>query len=125
MVYQMARTTDELDPADQHELSSTSDSQTGILPEAEKFSLRTLLSPKNKEPSKISGLIVNVSSSLIGRSLPFPVRCPGSWACSLALCGFSSQGVAGRDEHPSSCTMGLIILASLEALPTETEPPSL
>ncbi|XP_011358499.1 high affinity cationic amino acid transporter 1 isoform X2 [Pteropus vampyrus] len=65
MVYQMARTTDELDPADQHELSSTSDSQTGILPEAEKFSLRTLLTPKNKEPSKISGLIVNVSSSLI------------------------------------------------------------
>ncbi|XP_011384631.1 high affinity cationic amino acid transporter 1-like [Pteropus vampyrus] len=65
MVYQMARTTDELDPVDQHELSSTSDSQTGILPEAEKFSLRTLLSPKNKEPSKISGLIVNVSSSLI------------------------------------------------------------
>lgn len=72
MVYQMARTSDELDPADQNELASSSDSQTGILPEAEKFSLRTLLAPKNKEPSKISGLIVNISSSLIGRTCPSP-----------------------------------------------------
>lgn len=92
MVYQMARTTDELDPADQSELASSSDSQTGILPEAEKFSLRTLLSPKNKEPSKISGLIVNISSSLIGRSPPFPVRYPGSWACLLALWFFVTRG---------------------------------
>ncbi|KAI5760522.1 SLC7A1 [Gulo gulo luscus] len=65
MVYQMARTTDELDQVDQNELVSTSDSQTGFLPEAERFSLKTILSPKNMEPSKFSGLIVNISTSLI------------------------------------------------------------
>ncbi|KAB0407015.1 hypothetical protein E2I00_018368, partial [Balaenoptera physalus] len=65
MVYQMARTSDELDPVDQNELVSTSDSQTGFLPEAEKFSLKTVLSPRNTEPSRFSGLIVNISTSLI------------------------------------------------------------
>ncbi|CAO2630755.1 High affinity cationic amino acid transporter 1 [Lemmus lemmus] len=65
MVYQMARTTDELDQVDQNELVSASDSQTGFLPVAEKFSLKTVLSPKNMEPSKFSGLIVNVSASLL------------------------------------------------------------
>ncbi|XP_059759305.1 high affinity cationic amino acid transporter 1 isoform X2 [Balaenoptera ricei] len=65
MVYQMARTSDELDPVYQNELVSTSDSQTGFLPEAEKFSLKTILSPRNTEPSKFSGLIVNISTSLI------------------------------------------------------------
>ncbi|XP_053528874.1 high affinity cationic amino acid transporter 1 [Artibeus jamaicensis] len=65
MVYQMARTTEELDQIDQNELVSTSDSQTGFLPEAERFSLKSILSPKNMEPSKISGLIVNISTSLI------------------------------------------------------------
>lgn len=63
-VYQMARTTDELDQVDQNEVSA-SDSQTGFLPAAEKFSLKTVLSPKNMEPSKFSGLIVNVSASLL------------------------------------------------------------
>lgn len=61
----MARTADELDQVDQNELVSTSDSHTGFLPEAEKFSLKTLLSPKNTEPSKFSGIIVNVSTGLI------------------------------------------------------------
>lgn len=65
LVYQMARTTDELDHVDQNELVSASDSQTGFLPVAEKFSLKTVLSPKNMEPSKFSGLIVNVSASLL------------------------------------------------------------
>ncbi|XDC78793.1 hypothetical protein R6Z07F_009966 [Ovis aries] len=64
-VYQMARTSDELDPVDQNELVSSSDSQTGFLPEAEKLSLKTVLSPKNTEPSKFSGLIVNISASLL------------------------------------------------------------
>lgn len=70
MVYQMARTTDDLDQVDQNELVSTSDSQTGFLPEAEKFSLKTVLSPPNMEPSKFSGLIVNISTSLIGKKEP-------------------------------------------------------
>ncbi|KAM7331568.1 hypothetical protein ACRRTK_008276 [Alexandromys fortis] len=64
LVYQMARTTDELDQVDQNEVSA-SDSQRGFLPVAEKFSLKTVLSPKNMEPSKFSGLIVNVSASLL------------------------------------------------------------
>lgn len=72
MVYQMARTSDELDPVDQNELVSSSDSQTGFLPEAERLSLKTVLSPKNTEPSKFSGLIVNISTSLLGKNLPFP-----------------------------------------------------
>lgn len=72
LVYQMARTTDEIDQVDQNELVSASDSQTGFLPVPEKFSLKTILSPKNMEPSKFSGLIVNVSASLLGKSsLPF------------------------------------------------------
>uniref|UniRef100_A0A8C9QJ70 Solute carrier family 7 member 1 n=1 Tax=Spermophilus dauricus TaxID=99837 RepID=A0A8C9QJ70_SPEDA len=65
LVYQMARTSDELDQVDQNELVSTSDSQTGFLPEAEKFSLKAILSPQNTEPSKLSGLVVNISASLI------------------------------------------------------------
>lgn len=65
LVYQMARTTDELDQVDQNELVGASDSQTGFLPVAEKVSLKTVLSPKNMEPSKFSGLIVNVSASLL------------------------------------------------------------
>ncbi|XP_050017910.1 high affinity cationic amino acid transporter 1 [Alexandromys fortis] len=64
LVYQMARTTDELDQVDQNDVSA-SDSQRGFLPVAEKFSLKTVLSPKNMEPSKFSGLIVNVSASLL------------------------------------------------------------
>lgn len=91
MVYQMARTTEELDQVDQNELVSTSDSQTGFLPEAERFSLKSILSPKSMEPSKISGLIVNISTSLIGKSLPFPILCLGS--CLLVLHGFLSLGM--------------------------------
>lgn len=80
LVYQMARTTDELDQVDQNELVSASDSQTGFLPVAEKFSLKTVLSPKNLEPSKFSGLIVNVSASLLGK-IPtfFPGKGFGVW----------------------------------------------
>ena len=56
-VYQMARTSDELDPVDQNELVSSSDSQTGFLPEAERLSLKTnrLLCPWNF-PSKNTGV---------------------------------------------------------------------
>ncbi|XP_074159669.1 high affinity cationic amino acid transporter 1 [Sminthopsis crassicaudata] len=66
LVYQMARTTEELDLVDQNEAVSTSDSQSGFLPEMEKCSLKAILYPKNSEPSKLSGFIVNVSTSLIG-----------------------------------------------------------
>uniref|UniRef100_A0A8C0WH04 Cationic amino acid transporter C-terminal domain-containing protein n=1 Tax=Castor canadensis TaxID=51338 RepID=A0A8C0WH04_CASCN len=65
LVYQMARTTEELDQVDQNELVSTSDSQMGFLPEVETFSLKAILLPTNMEPSKFSGLIVNISASVI------------------------------------------------------------
>lgn len=65
LVYQMARTTEELDQVDQNELVSASESQTGFLPAAEKFSLKSVLAPKNMEPSKFSGLIVNISAGLL------------------------------------------------------------
>ncbi|XP_004604606.1 high affinity cationic amino acid transporter 1 [Sorex araneus] len=65
LVYQMARTTDELDHVDQNELVSTSDSQTGFLREAQNCSLKAVLSPRNTEPTKFSGMIVNISTSLI------------------------------------------------------------
>lgn len=65
LVYQMTRTTDELDQVDQNELVSTSDSQAGFLPKAETLSLKSILKPKNTEPSKLSGLVVNVSASLV------------------------------------------------------------
>ncbi|XP_075418925.1 high affinity cationic amino acid transporter 1 [Tenrec ecaudatus] len=70
LVYQMARTTDELDPVDHNELVCTSDSQTGFLPQA-KFSLKGVLSPPNTEPSRISGLTVNIATSLIATLIIF------------------------------------------------------
>lgn len=104
LVYQMARTTDELDQVDQNELVSTSDSQTGFLPEAEKFSLKAILSPKNMEPSKLSGLVVNISASLIGKSLPLP--CKGCGVLLVGIVGFLVNGDgegggkgAGEDEY--------------------------
>ncbi|XP_048197532.1 high affinity cationic amino acid transporter 1 [Perognathus longimembris pacificus] len=65
LVYQMAKTTDELDQVEQNEMVSTSDSQTGFLPKVEKLSLKAIFVPQNKEPSKLSGLVVNISASLI------------------------------------------------------------
>lgn len=67
---------------DQNEMVSASESQTGFLPAAEKFSLKTILSPKNMEPSKFSGLIVNISAGLLGKSSRF------SWeGFGVCLCG--------------------------------------
>ncbi|XP_077197916.1 high affinity cationic amino acid transporter 1 [Paroedura picta] len=64
LAYQMASTTDE---ADNNESVSTSESQTGFLPEEEeKCSLKAVLFPQNSDPSKLSGFIVNVSSCIIG-----------------------------------------------------------
>ncbi|XP_062983066.1 high affinity cationic amino acid transporter 1 [Elgaria multicarinata webbii] len=64
LAYQMASTTDELD---NNESVSTSDSQTGFLPaEEDKCSLKDIIFPSNTDPSKRSGLVVNVSSCIIG-----------------------------------------------------------
>lgn len=86
LVYQMTRTTDELDQVDQNELVSTSDSQAGFLPKAETLSLKSILKPKNTEPSKLSGLVVNVSASLVGKPRPFLfwVWSLACWYCMLS-----------------------------------------
>ncbi|XP_043547966.1 high affinity cationic amino acid transporter 1-like isoform X2 [Chiloscyllium plagiosum] len=61
--YQMANTTDD---ADMNESVSTSDSQVGVLPGSEKFSLNALLFPESSLPTKQSGFIVNTCVCLIG-----------------------------------------------------------
>ncbi|XP_052527386.1 high affinity cationic amino acid transporter 1 [Tympanuchus pallidicinctus] len=64
LAYQMARTTEE---TDNNESVSTSESQTGFLPEEEeKCSLKAILCPPNSDPSKFSGLVVNISTCIIG-----------------------------------------------------------
>ncbi|KAJ6662299.1 hypothetical protein lerEdw1_012463 [Lerista edwardsae] len=64
LAYQMASTTDEVD---NNESVSTSESQTGFLPEEEeRCSLKAVLFPQNTDPSKLSGFIVSVSSCIVG-----------------------------------------------------------
>ncbi|XP_074842109.1 high affinity cationic amino acid transporter 1 [Carettochelys insculpta] len=72
LAYQMASTTEEVDT---NESVSTSESQVGIL--EEKWSLKAILCPQNSDPSKLSGLVVNISSFIIGCLI---VSC-----CSLAV----------------------------------------
>ncbi|XP_075053775.1 high affinity cationic amino acid transporter 1 [Mixophyes fleayi] len=63
LAYQMAKTSDEVDI---HESASTSESQSGILGEDEKFAIQALFFPQNTEPTRLSGTIVNYSASIIG-----------------------------------------------------------
>ncbi|NXO16874.1 CTR1 protein, partial [Oriolus oriolus] len=64
LAYQMARSTEE---TDNNESVSTSESQAGFLPEEEeKFSLKTILCSTDSDPSKFSGSVVNISTSIIG-----------------------------------------------------------
>ncbi|KAG8455234.1 hypothetical protein GDO86_001433 [Hymenochirus boettgeri] len=60
LAYQMAGTTDDF-----NESVSTTDSQGTFLDE-DKFNLQSLLFPKNAEPTRLSGYIVNVSSAGVG-----------------------------------------------------------
>ncbi|XP_033865213.1 high affinity cationic amino acid transporter 1-like isoform X3 [Acipenser ruthenus] len=64
LAYQMANTTDE---SELNESVSNSDSQLGFLPEEdEKCTLKTLLFPKNHNPSRLSGFAVNICASALG-----------------------------------------------------------
>lgn len=64
LAYQMARSTEE---TDNNESVSTSESQAGFLPEEEeKFSLKAVLCSTESDPSKFSGLVVNVSTFILG-----------------------------------------------------------
>ncbi|KAM4796697.1 high affinity cationic amino acid transporter 1 [Rhinophrynus dorsalis] len=62
LAYQMASTNDEVD---NNESVSTSESQAPFL-EEEQFTFLCLLVPKNSEPTRLSGSIVNFSSGCIG-----------------------------------------------------------
>uniref|UniRef100_A0A8C5JA70 Solute carrier family 7 member 1 n=1 Tax=Junco hyemalis TaxID=40217 RepID=A0A8C5JA70_JUNHY len=64
LAYQMARSTEE---TDNNESVSTSESQAGFLPEEEeKFSLKAILCSTESDPSKFSGLVVNISTFILG-----------------------------------------------------------
>ncbi|KAK1168080.1 high affinity cationic amino acid transporter 1-like isoform X1 [Acipenser oxyrinchus oxyrinchus] len=64
LAYQMANTTDE---SELNESVSNSDSQLGFIPEEdEKCTLKTLLFPKNRNPSRLSGFAVNICASVLG-----------------------------------------------------------
>ncbi|XP_033868293.1 high affinity cationic amino acid transporter 1-like isoform X1 [Acipenser ruthenus] len=64
LAYQMANTTDE---SELNESVSNSDSQLGFLPEEDaKCTLKTLLFPKNPNPSRLSGFAVNICASVLG-----------------------------------------------------------
>ncbi|CAM2095915.1 unnamed protein product [Caretta caretta] len=64
LAYQMASTTEE---PDTNESASTSESQAAFLPEEEeKYSIKGILFPPNSDPSRLSGLVVNISSCIIG-----------------------------------------------------------
>ncbi|MGH0120520.1 UNVERIFIED_CONTAM: hypothetical protein FKN15_016366 [Acipenser sinensis] len=66
LAYQMANTTDE---SELNESVSNSDSQLGFLPEEdEKCTLKTLLFPKNSNPSRLSGFAVNICASVLGKT---------------------------------------------------------
>ncbi|XP_053564452.1 high affinity cationic amino acid transporter 1 [Bombina bombina] len=61
LAYQMASTNDE---TDNNESVSNSESQAGFL--EDKWTLRAMFVPQNTQPSRLSGSIVNLSTSLIG-----------------------------------------------------------
>ncbi|XP_056417822.1 high affinity cationic amino acid transporter 1 isoform X3 [Hyla sarda] len=63
LAYQMASTNEE---ADVNESVSTSESQHGILGEDDKFAFQMLLFPRNKQPTRLSGSIVNYSAGIVG-----------------------------------------------------------
>ncbi|MEE6472551.1 hypothetical protein FKM82_009649 [Ascaphus truei] len=63
LAYQMANTNEE---ADNNESVSTSESQAAFLGEDEKFTIQALIFPRNREPTRLSGKIVNISASCIG-----------------------------------------------------------
>ncbi|XP_075448285.1 high affinity cationic amino acid transporter 1 isoform X1 [Ascaphus truei] len=63
LAYQMANTNEE---ADNNESVSTSESQAAFLGEDEKFTIQALIFPRNREPTRLSGNIVNISALCIG-----------------------------------------------------------
>lgn len=98
LAYQMARSTEE---TDNNESVSTSESQTGFLPEEEeKFSLKAILCSTDSDPSKFSGSVVNISTFVIGKC----------WA--VCVSGAVSQLLGVCTHHSGKTHLPDVILIS-------------
>uniref|UniRef100_A0A8C3S4J4 Cationic amino acid transporter C-terminal domain-containing protein n=1 Tax=Chelydra serpentina TaxID=8475 RepID=A0A8C3S4J4_CHESE len=98
LAYQMASTTE--DP-DTNESVSTSESQTGFLPEEEEnCSIEGILFPQNSDPSRLSGLVVNISSGIIGLLI-------------VSCCSFT---VLGKDLLINGTAWAVVMIAVLVLL---------
>uniref|UniRef100_A0A8C3XJC9 Cationic amino acid transporter C-terminal domain-containing protein n=1 Tax=Chelydra serpentina TaxID=8475 RepID=A0A8C3XJC9_CHESE len=98
LAYQMASTTE--DP-DTNESASTSESQTGFLPEEEEnCSIEGILFPQNSDPSRLSGLVVNISSGIIGLLI-------------VSCCSFT---VLGKDLLINGTAWAVVMIAVLVLL---------
>ncbi|XP_038618002.1 high affinity cationic amino acid transporter 1 [Tachyglossus aculeatus] len=114
LAYQMARTSDDTEATEQSEPMSTSDSQVRFLPgggkdedEGERCSLGAVLFPKKQEPSKLSGFIVNISTSLIGVLI--------ATFCSVAVLGKASL-LAGEPWAVVVLVLSALLCAAVTAV---------
>ncbi|KAM9173466.1 high affinity cationic amino acid transporter 1 isoform 1-T4 [Pangshura tecta] len=95
LAYQMASTTEE---PDTNESASTSGSQAPFLPEEEeKESQNSILFPQNSDPSRFSGLVVNISSCIIGLLI-------------VSCCSFT---VLGKDLLIKGTVWAIVMIALL------------
>ncbi|KAH1186556.1 high affinity cationic amino acid transporter 1 [Mauremys mutica] len=95
LAYQMASTTEE---PDTNESASTSGSQAPFLPEEEeKESQNSILFPQNSDPSRLSGLVVNISSCIIGLLI-------------ISCCSFT---VLGKDLLIKGTVWAIVMIAVL------------
>ncbi|XP_043387297.1 high affinity cationic amino acid transporter 1 isoform X1 [Chelonia mydas] len=98
LAYQMASTTEE---PDTNESASTSESQAAFLPEEEeKYSIKGILFPPNSDPSRLSGLVVNISSCIIGLLI-------------VSCCSFT---VLGKDLLIKGTPGAIVVIAILVLL---------
>ncbi|XP_050793196.1 high affinity cationic amino acid transporter 1 isoform X3 [Gopherus flavomarginatus] len=98
LAYQMASTTED---ADTNESVSTSESQAPfLLEEEEKDSQISILFPQNSDPSRLSGLVVNISSCIIGLLI-------------ISCCSFT---VLGKDLLIKGTAWAIVMIAVLVLL---------
>uniref|UniRef100_A0A452HYG2 Cationic amino acid transporter C-terminal domain-containing protein n=1 Tax=Gopherus agassizii TaxID=38772 RepID=A0A452HYG2_9SAUR len=98
LAYQMASTTED---ADTNESVSTSESQAPfLLEEEEKDSQKSILFPQNSDPSRLSGLVVNISSCIIGLLI-------------ISCCSFT---VLGKDLLIKGTAWAIVMIAVLVLL---------
>ncbi|KAM8904001.1 high affinity cationic amino acid transporter 1-like isoform 1-T5 [Spinachia spinachia] len=95
VAYEMANTQDETELAE-----TGNEGDVNILPQPDnRFTIRTLLFPSNTEPSPLSGLLVNICTSVIG----------------VLVCVFSVVAVQGRLAVWSVTVLCIVVAACLVA----------